>query len=126
MAKTTIYYDGACPLCRAEIAHYAELDSDGVFDLVDVADETTALPPGTRRATLLGRFHVATPDQGLLSGAAAFVAVWRNLPRWRVLAGFARLPGVTLAMEGAYRMFLPLRPLIVRLFVAFTAQRRKQ
>ena len=124
MAKTTIYYDGACPLCRAEIAHYARRDSTEALDLVDVADEDTPLPAGTDRATLLGRFHVITPDDRLVSGAAAFVEVWRGLPGWRLLAGLARVPGVTLAMEGAYRLFLPLRPIIVRVFVALGGSRR--
>lgn len=124
MPKTTIYYDGDCPLCRAEIAHYARKDTSCALDLVDVADESTPLPEGTDRATLLGRFHVATPDGSLVSGAAAFVEVWRWLPRWRWLAGFARIPGATLMMEGAYRAFLPLRPAIVRVFVALTSLRR--
>ncbi len=124
MAKTTIYYDGNCPLCRAEIAHYARKDSTGALDLVDVADESTPLPAGTDRATLLGRFHVATPDDRLVSGAAAFVEVWRKLPGWRLLAGLARIPGVTLMMEGAYRLFLPLRPIIARTFVALGGPRR--
>jgi len=29
MPKTTIFYDGACPLCRAEIAQYERQDTAG-------------------------------------------------------------------------------------------------
>jgi len=123
MAKTTIYYDGDCPLCRAEVAHYARKDTACALELIDVADTRTTLPEGTDRTTLLSRFHVTTPDGHLVSGAAAFVEVWRGLPGWRLLAGLARIPGVKLAMEGAYRLFLPLRPAIVRLFVALTGAR---
>lgn len=123
MAKTTIYYDGGCPLCRAEISHYARKDRYGALHMVDVADSATPLPEGTDRATLLRRFHVVTSDDGLVSGAAAFVAIWRVLPGWRRLAGLARVPGVTLALEGAYRLFLPLRPLLVRAFVALFGAR---
>ena len=124
MAKTTINFDGDCPLCRAEIARYARADSTGALDLVDVADEGAQLPAGTDRATLFGQFHVAIAADRLLSGAAAFVEVWRRLPGWRLLAGLARIPGVTPVMEGGYRLFLPLRPIIVRAFVGLAGARR--
>lgn len=117
MPETTIYYDGDCPLCRAEIAHYARKDTARALTLVNVADPASMLPKGTDRAAALGRFHVTAADGRVLSGAAAFVEVWRRLPRWRVLARVARLPGVTLALEGGYRLFLPLRPVFVRAFV---------
>ncbi len=118
MSRTTIYYDGDCPLCRAEIAYYQRKDTAGSLHLVNVAAPGSALPAGTERATALARFHVAAPDGDIVSGAAAFVEVWRRLPGWRRLARLARLPGVIPALEAAYRLFLPLRPLLVRAFVA--------
>jgi predicted DCC family thiol-disulfide oxidoreductase YuxK len=123
MAKTTVYYDGDCPLCRAEIAQYARLDEAGMLDLVNVADPASELPGSTSRADALARFHATSSDGRLLSGARAFVEVWQNLPGWRWLARFARLPGAIWLMEAGYRMFLPLRPAIVRLFVAVTRRR---
>lgn len=123
MANTTIYYDGACPLCRAEIGQYARLDQDGALDLVNVADPASVLPEGTSRAEALARFHAMSADGRLLSGARAFVEVWQNLPGWRWLARFSRLPGAIWLMEAGYRLFLPLRPVIVRLFVAVTRRR---
>ncbi|GGD44239.1 thiol-disulfide oxidoreductase DCC family protein [Sinisalibacter lacisalsi] len=123
MAKTTIYYDGDCPLCRAEIGQYARLDRDGALDLVNVADPASQLPEGTSRADALARFHARTRDGQLVSGARAFVEVWRDLPGWRWLAHIARLPGAIWLMEVGYRLFLPLRPAIVRLFVAVTRRR---
>ncbi len=125
MSKTTIYYDGACPLCRAEIAYYERKDSEGALNLVNVADPSSSLPTGTDRSQALARFHVSTEDDRVVSGAAAFVEVWRIVPGWRGLARLARIPGVTLLMEGAYRLFLPLRPLIVRAFVALKRSRRE-
>jgi len=124
MAKTTVYYDGACPMCRAEIAQYARLDRAGALDLVDVADPASVLPEGTSRAEALARFHARSADGRLLSGARAFVEVWRDLPGWRWLARLARLPGAMWVMEAGYRLFLPLRPLVVRLFVKLTGRHR--
>lgn len=123
MSRTTIYYDGDCPLCRAEIAQYARLDRAGALALADVADPETAPPSGTDRRAALARFHVSTADGRVLSGAAAFVEVWRELPGWRWLARLARLPGALAAMELGYRVFLNLRPGVVWLFVRLQRMR---
>ena len=124
MPKTTVYYDGECPLCRAEIAHYQRKDTDDQLQLVDVADPDTALPDGLDRDAALARFHVATGDGKVLSGAAAFVELWGQIPGWRLLARLGRLPGMSFAMELTYRGFLRLRPMLVRVFVALTRARR--
>jgi len=66
----------------------------------------------------MARFHVIAPEGQVLSGAAAFIEVWRALRGWRWLAGLASLPGVEPVLEVAYRAFLKARPAMVRLFVA--------
>ena len=80
----------------------------------DVSDAATPLPPGLDRSTLLARFHVRRADGTVLSGAAAFVALWSSLPGWRWIARLARLPGVLAIMELGYRGFLLLRPALQR------------
>lgn len=62
------------------------------------------------------RFHVRGNDGLLLSGAAAFVAVWHTLLRWRLAVRLAGLPGIIEILEVAYRLFLPVRPAMSRLF----------
>jgi predicted DCC family thiol-disulfide oxidoreductase YuxK len=62
----------------------------------------------------MARFHVRAADGQLLSGAAAFLALWAALPGWRWLARLGRLPGVAWTMERAYRLFLRLRPRLQR------------
>jgi predicted DCC family thiol-disulfide oxidoreductase YuxK len=62
------------------------------------------------------RFHVRGSDGRVLSGAAAFVEVWSRLPNWRWAARAASLPGALAALEWGYRMFLPVRPFVSRLF----------
>lgn len=105
-------YDGACPLCRREIAHLqglAQQQADSGLNFVDVSAAQCGLP-AAERETLLARFHVQRADGSRLDGAAAFVAMWARLPGWRWLARLARLPGTLSVMEWAYRGFLHLRP----------------
>ncbi len=118
-AALTVLYDGACPLCRREIALYRGIAASQPLSFVDVSNTATSLPAGTHRAQLLARFHVQQPDGTLVDGARGFVALWAVLPGWRWLARLAALPGVTPLMELAYRAFLRLRPLMQRTAAAF-------
>jgi predicted DCC family thiol-disulfide oxidoreductase YuxK len=106
-----VFYDGACPLCAAEIAHYRALDGADAVAWVNVADPGAALPEGVSRDALLARFHVADATGDVRSGAAAFVTLWAALPGWRWAARLARLPGVVPVLELGYRLFLKVRPL---------------
>jgi predicted DCC family thiol-disulfide oxidoreductase YuxK len=113
----TVWYDGACPLCRREIGLYRELrplQPDAPLRFADVSDPATPLPDGSTREQLMARFHVRTSDGRWLSGARAFLALWANLPGWRWLAAAGRLPGAAWAMERAYRLFLRVRPMLQR------------
>jgi predicted DCC family thiol-disulfide oxidoreductase YuxK len=104
----TVWYDGACPLCIREIALMRRLDTRRAIHFVDVAPETTACP--LDRQLLLARFHAQEADGPVLSGAAAFAAMWRTIPMLRPLGLVAR-NGVVLAMlESLYRAFLKIRP----------------
>lgn len=116
----TVFYDGACPLCQAEIAHYKKRDCDGRLQLVDVSDQSFAGDGRLSRAGAKSRFHIRTSDGQQLSGARAFVEVWRVTPGWRWLAKLARIPGVIPLMEGLYRLFLRARPQMVRAFMWLT------
>ncbi|WP_426147863.1 demethoxyubiquinone hydroxylase family protein [Polaromonas sp. DSR2-3-2] len=110
----TVLFDGACPLCRREVGVYQALEPAQPVAWLDVSEASAALTPEDR-ARYLARFHVRRQDGSLLSGAAAFVALWRVMPGWRWLARFAMLPGVTPVLEQLYRGFLRVRPGIQRL-----------
>lgn len=110
----TVYYAGACPLCSAEIRHYAGQAGAERLCFVDVASGSDT-GADLARADAMKRFHVRRADGRLLSGAEAFVAIWAQLPRWRWAARLARLPCVMAVLEIAYRAFLPVRPLLSRL-----------
>jgi predicted DCC family thiol-disulfide oxidoreductase YuxK len=112
MANLIVWYDGNCPLCRREIALMRKLDVRGRIDWLDLAAAAPATCPIDRTA-LLARFHASEEGQ-LLSGAAAFAAMWRAIPLLRPLGLAARSPMVLRTLEGLYRAFLAFRPSIQR------------
>jgi len=113
-ADLTVYYDGACPLCRAEIGVYRNATGADRLAFVDVSADGTELPPGLDRGTALRRFHVADARGELQSGARAFAHLWIALPRWRWLGRLVALPVVSTIAEVTYRLFLRVRPALQR------------
>ena len=107
MTELTVWYDGACPLCQREIALMRRLDRARAIAFVDVADGSTSCP--LDRAELLARFH-AMEDGRIISGAAAFAAMWRAIPLLRPLGLAARNPAALAVLERLYRAFLRVRP----------------
>jgi predicted DCC family thiol-disulfide oxidoreductase YuxK len=113
MTDLTVWYDGACPLCRREISIMRRLDWRGAIRFVDLSSPATFGCPKNREA-LLQRFH-AMEDGRILSGAAAFAAMWRAIPLLRSLGIAARTPWILRLLERAYVSFLRVRPALQRL-----------
>lgn len=89
------------------------LDWRGAIDFLDLANAQARECPIDRRA-LLARFH-AREDGRLLSGAAAFAAMWRAIPVLRPLGLAARNAVVLALLEKLYGGFLSVRPKLQRL-----------
>jgi predicted DCC family thiol-disulfide oxidoreductase YuxK len=112
---TTVYFDGACALCNTEILYYRRQKGSEALRFVDVSAEGGIESNDLTRAEALKRFHIRTPDGRLVSGAAAFVAIWHLLPGWSWAARIATLPGGLVVLEALYRVFLWFRPPLSRL-----------
>jgi predicted DCC family thiol-disulfide oxidoreductase YuxK len=107
-ANVTVWFDGGCPLCRREIALMRRLDWRQRLQLIDVTADGAECP--IDRATALARFHAQECGGPVVSGAAAFAAMWRALPLLRPLGLLARLPPVLALLERLYLAFLRVRP----------------
>jgi predicted DCC family thiol-disulfide oxidoreductase YuxK len=121
----SVYFDGSCPLCSAEIGVYTRQRGADTVCFVDASSPGVEIGSDLPREAALKRFHVRLADGRLVSGARAFVTIWETLPDWRPLARVARLPGVISVLEVGYRLFLPVRPLLSRIAAALGARARR-
>lgn len=90
------------------------LDTRGAITFVNAAGPASC---PLDRAAMLARFHAREADGPLLSGAAAFAAMWRAIPLLRPLGEAARSRLVLSMLERLYRGFLYLRPHLQRWLV---------
>ena len=113
----TVFYNGACPICRRYIARY-QAATAGRSRLIAWCDAAAA-PWALKRwhvepdAALL-RLYIVDADGRLLVGAAAFARLWRELPGYRWAGLLMALPGVTPLAEWIYTVAY-VRPLQRRL-----------
>lgn len=114
-AKPTVYFDGACPVCRREIAVYQRgAGADAVCWVDASACPPDALGGDLPRDQALARLHLRQADGRLVHGAAAFLAMWQALPQHPRLARLAHLldrPWIVHLLDVAYTAFLRLRRL---------------
>ncbi|MBV5258822.1 DUF393 domain-containing protein [Synechococcus moorigangaii CMS01] len=112
-----VFFDGSCPMCRAEIGYYRRRGAGAAFH--DVHTSPDGLPEGLSPDAAMARFHVRTPSGEIVSGARAFAELWKVTPGWRWLGRIAAAPPLIWVLELAYRLFLPVRPALQRLWRRF-------
>ncbi|MFG6487054.1 thiol-disulfide oxidoreductase DCC family protein [Roseateles sp. BYS78W] len=93
----TVYYDGACPLCRGEMELLMQRNVAGLLEFVDIATPGfDAAPLGVSRDAMLQLMHVRRRDGGWLIGVPAFEVIYaatgfHAIARWLAKPWFARL-----------------------------------
>jgi len=87
----TVFYDGACPLCRREISFYQRRDGAESVRWIDVSRSPAGeVAPGLSRDAALARFHVRDAAGRITSGGPAFAKLWEALPAFAVLGRVCR------------------------------------
>jgi predicted DCC family thiol-disulfide oxidoreductase YuxK len=113
-ARLTLFYDGLCPLCSREIAHYRRRMPRGAADFIDIADPTfDAANHGLDHRQVQRIMHVKV-GQELHLGLDAFIAIWDAIPAYQLLGRFAKLPGVHAVLRLGYAVFARVRPWLPR------------
>jgi len=86
MDKDTLYYDGACPLCSAEINKLEKFSNESLL-LKDI-HELDQREVGINKALLLSRLHLETAQGEWVTGLQANIRAWQHTPfraLWRML-----------------------------------------
>lgn len=96
--RLTLFYDGYCPLCVAEMNKLKQYDSNAWLDFVDIQSPLFGESyPDMNWQQLNDRIHGMLPDGRLLSGLDVTYLAWKLVGkgwvyaplRWPVLAWFA-------------------------------------
>lgn len=102
--KPLVFYDGGCPLCRREIAHYQRIDRDRRLEWIDISREPQRVRShGLSVATAMQRLHVLDARGAWQTGVAGFMELWAHLPYYRYLAYLLRVLRLQGVLEPAYR-----------------------
>jgi len=105
LEKFTLFYDGACPLCQAEILFLSGRNQANLLDFVDINSErfdpqTLGISCEAALAAMYGQFASGK----LIQGVAVFPEAYRraNLPR---LAWFFSIKSLQPFLKFAYLFF---------------------
>ena len=86
-----VYFNNSCKICKAEIDIYKKEKIDQI-NWIDITDNNIAeLETKKDYKQLLRRLHVEKDGQ-IFSGAKAFLLVWKNIPKYRILYSIFSLP----------------------------------
>ena len=84
------YFNESCSICRAEINHYKKINNS--IDWVNVINNKDALHETKLSSkNIIRRLHIIK-NKKLYKGLDAFLIVWEEIPKYKLLSNFAKLP----------------------------------
>ncbi len=116
MKKLTMYYDGLCPLCQAEILFLSRRNTAGLLSFVDVnSTQYSADSVGVSCQQALDSMYAQYEDGELINGVDVFSAAYQraNLP---TLAWLFSRPSLRPMLNWGYRFFAKNRHRISSIF----------
>jgi len=106
IVRPVVLYDGDCPLCRREIAHYRRIPGADAVTWLDIgSDPEQATRLGISPQQALARFHVRDRHGNWHTGAWGFAELWRHLPRYRVVSSALRAAHLLPLADRIYSRF---------------------
>ena len=86
-----VYFNNSCKICKAEIDIYKKEKINDI-DWIDITDNKLASEETSRDSKqLLRRLHVKD-GENIVEGAAAFLLLWKKMPKYKFLYNFFKLP----------------------------------
>ena len=86
-----VYFNNSCKICKAEINLYKK-EKIQEIDWIDITDNKLAEKETSKNSKeLLRRLHVKEGDK-IIQGAAAFLMLWKKMPKYKFLYKFLKLP----------------------------------
>ena len=86
-----VYYNNSCKICKPEIDLYKK-EKIQEIDWVDITNNDLAEKETSRNSKeLLRRLHVKEGEK-IIQGAAAFLILWKRMPKYKFLYKFFKLP----------------------------------
>ena len=86
-----VYFNNSCKICRAEIDLYKK-EKVNKINWIDITDNQDAqIETNKNGKELIRRLHVEKNGK-IFSGAKAFLLVWKNIPKYKILYSILSLP----------------------------------
>ena len=101
-----IFYDGKCDLCSKEINYYRKIAPSNIFKWQDITDSACDLnQEGVTLTECLKLLHAKDNMGQIHVGIDAFILIWKQLRRWRLLAFLVGLPIIRHIVNALYCAF---------------------
>ena len=102
-----VLYDGDCPVCSREIAHYRRRKGAENIKWIDASRDLVNLKSlGIKQQAALDIFHVRDGTGEWRLGVDGFLHIWSSLPAYRWLAWLVKTLRMTGLLRWGYRYFL--------------------
>lgn len=91
---TKVLYNGECSICSFEINQYRKYSDTQLLDIeFENLHETNLDDWGVSQDEAKRRLHVEK-DGKIYKGIDAFIQLWEDMPRYKLLAHIAKTPGL--------------------------------
>ena len=105
--EAVVLYDGACPVCRREIAHYRQRKGSESINWVDIRSDTRSLEYlQISQQDALAIFHVRDQEGNWHTGTRAFIYLWSQIRPYQILAAIVVKLRLTPLLDWGYDKFL--------------------
>jgi predicted DCC family thiol-disulfide oxidoreductase YuxK len=98
-----VYFNNSCNICRAEINLYKKQNIEDI-EWVDITDNKSAeIETQKNDKALLRRLHIKDGEK-IISGAEAFLLVWKKIPKYKFLYTFFKAPVIFTLFSISYEI----------------------